>query len=174
MTLTNKLALTPPLGWNSWDCYGTTVREEEIKANADYMTAHLAQYGWNYVVVDIQWYEPAAKPGGYRPDADLILDDYGRCLPAVNRFPSAANGAGFKPLADYVHNLGLKFGIHMMRGIPRQAVRQNLPVWGTSVHAQDIADTESMCPWNTDMCGLDMAQPGAQAYYESLISLYAE
>ncbi|MEO8607483.1 MAG: alpha-galactosidase [Chloroflexota bacterium] len=174
MSITNGLALTPPLGWNSWDCYGTTVREEEVKANADYMAAHLAQHGWNYIVVDIQWYEPAAKAGGYRPDAALITDDYGRCLPAMNRFPSAANGVGFKPLADYVHNLGLKFGIHIMRGIPRQVVRQNLPVLGTSVRGQDIADTQSMCPWNSDMFGLDMSKPGAQAYYDSLIALYAE
>jgi hypothetical protein len=52
------VAATPPMGWNSWDCYGTTVTEAEVKANADYMAQHLKQHGWQYVVVDIQWSEP--------------------------------------------------------------------------------------------------------------------
>lgn len=173
MTIHNGLALTPPMGWNSWDCYGTTVREEEVKANADYMAAHLARYGWDTIVVDIQWYEPNAKAGGYRSNAELVVDDYGRLLPAVNRFPSSADGAGFKPLADYVHSLGLKFGIHIMRGIPRQAVRANTPILNSPYHAQDIADIEHVCPWNDDMYGIDMSKPGAQAYYDSIAALYA-
>lgn len=53
------------------------------------------------------------------------MDDYSRLIPAVNRFHLSANGAGFKPLADYVHSLGLKFGIYIMRGIPIQAVHRN-------------------------------------------------
>jgi len=123
MSVSNELAPIPPMGWNSWDCFGPTVREDEVKANADYMAAHLARYGWQYIVVDIQWYEPNAQAGGYRPNAALVMDNFGRLMPATNRFPSAANGAGFKPLAEYVHGLGLKFGIHILRGIPRQAVR---------------------------------------------------
>ena len=173
MTIRNGLAPTPPLGWNSWDCYGPTVREDEVKANADFMAEHLLKYGWDTVVVDIQWYEPAAKAGGYRPNADLIMDGYGRLMPAVNRFPSAANDAGFKPLADYIHGLGLKFGIHIMRGIPRRAVSANLPILNTPFRAQDIADLERMCPWNDDMAGIDMSKPGAQAYYDSIFALYA-
>jgi hypothetical protein len=172
MSINNGLAPTPPLGWNSWDCYGPTVREDETKANADFMAAHLAKYGWDTIVVDIQWYEPNARAGGYRPNAELVMDDYGRLLPAVNRFPSAANGAGFKPLADYVHNLGLKFGIHMMRGIPHQAVRANTPIFNTLYHAQDIADMSRICEWNDDMVGIDMTKPGAQAYYDSILALY--
>jgi alpha-galactosidase len=173
MTIRNGLAPTPPLGWNSWDCYGPTVREDEVKANADFMAKHLLKHGWNTVVVDIQWYEPAAKAGGYRPNADLIMDGYGRLMPAVNRFPSAANDAGFKPLADYIHGLGLQFGIHIMRGIPRRAVNANLPILNTPFRAQDIADLEHMCPWNDDMAGIDMSKPGAQAYYDSIFALYA-
>lgn len=173
MSIENGLAPKPPLGWNSWDCYGTTVREEEVKANADFMASHLATYGWEYIVVDIQWYEPEAKAGGYRPNARLVTDGYGRLLPAVNRFPSADNGAGFKPLADYVHSKGLKFGIHILRGIPRQAVRENLPILGTAYRAQDIANTNSTCAWNDDMYGIDTSLPGAQAYYDSLIALFA-
>ena len=161
------------MGWNSWDCYGTSVREDEVKANADYMAAHLARFGWEYVVVDIQWYEPEAKAGGYRPNAFLIMDEYSRLIPAPNRFPSSAGGQGFKPLADYIHGLGLKFGIHIMRGIPRQAVRANSPISGTGYRAADIANQESICRWNDDMFGLDMTRPGAQAYYDSIVALYA-
>jgi alpha-galactosidase len=166
-------APTPPVGWNSWDSYGTTVREQQVKANADWMAEHLAKYGWTYIVVDIQWYEPNAQGHDYAPGAPLTMDEYGRLLPAVNRFPSSANGAGFKPLADYVHSKGLKFGIHIMRGIPRQAVERNLPIKATSYHAAEIADKDNACRWNPDMWGVDTTKPGAQAYYDSIAELYA-
>src|SRR5450631_4406122 len=159
----------PPTGWNSWDSYGTSVTEAQVKANADYMAKHLLSHGWQYVVVDIQWSEPNARAGGYNPEPHLDMDKYGRLIPAVNRFPSSANGAGFKPLADYVHSLGLRFGIHIMRGIPRQAVDANLPVFGSKAHAAAIADRYSVCPWNSDMYGLAMNQPGAQDYYDSIL-----
>jgi len=168
------LAPTPPMGWNSWDCYGPSVTEKEVKANTDYMAKHLAKHGWQYVVVDIQWSEPKAGAHGYRPNAELTMDEYGRLTPALNRFPSAADGQGFKPLADYVHGLGLKFGIHIMRGIPRQAVSKNLPVLGTSLRAGDVANPKSVCTWLTDMYGVDMTKPGGQAYYDSIAKLYAQ
>ena len=163
----------PPMGWNSWDCFGTTVTEDQAKAQAGYMAEHLKTHGWEYLVVDIQWYEPGSAGHNYRAGAPLTLDDYGRLLPAPNKFPSAANGAGFKPLADHVHTLGLKFGVHLMRGIPRNAVQANLPVFGTAFHAQDIANIASICPWNPDMYGVDMTKPGAQAYYDSVFALFA-
>ena len=170
----DNLAATPPMGWNSWDCYGTTVTEAEVKANADYMAQHLKQHGWRYVVVDIQWSEPNAQAHGYRPGAQLAMDDYGRLVPAVNRFPSSAAGRGFRPLADFIHGLGLRFGIHIMRGIPRQAVKANLPVLGSPVRAREIADTTAVCPWNTDMYGVDLSRRGGQDYYDSILKLYAE
>ncbi|MFY0758269.1 glycoside hydrolase family 27 protein [Metabacillus dongyingensis] len=170
----HKYALTPPMGWNSWDCYGAAVREEEVKGNAEYMAAHLKQYGWEYIVVDIQWSEPGAVSSAYRHFVPLEMDEYSRLIPAVNRFPSAKEGKGFKPLADYIHNLGLKFGIHIMRGIPCQAVHQNTKILGADVKARDIAKPNSICPWNTDMYGVDAAKEGAQAYYDSLFKLYAE
>jgi alpha-galactosidase len=166
-------AQKPPMGWNSWDCFATTVTEEQTKAHADYMADKLAKYGWVYVVVDIQWYEPGAKSFDYRKGASLIMDEWGRLLPAENRFPSAAGGAGFKLLGDYIHGKGLKFGVHLLRGIPRQAVDQNLPIKGTDLHAADIADKKSICPWNPDMYGVDMTKPGAQAYYNSVFDLFA-
>ena len=167
-------APTPPMGWNSWDSFATTVTETQIRAQADVMAVQLARHGWRYLTVDIQWYEPNATGFDYRPGARLALDEWGRLLPAVNRFPSAAGGAGFKPLADYIHGKGLKFGVHLMRGIPRQAVAANTPVKGTPYHAADIANRKSVCEWNTDMFGVDMTKPGAQAYYDSVFALYAE
>jgi hypothetical protein len=161
------------MGWNSWDAYGTAVREQDVKANADYMAEHLAKLGWQYIVVDIQWYEPNAKGHDYLPNAKLTLDAYGRLLPAVNRFPSAAKRAGFGPLADYVHGKGLKFGIHIMRGIPRQAVAENLPIKGTKLHARDVAEQDNHCRWNPDMWGIDTTRPGSQEYYDSIAELYA-
>jgi len=170
----HHFAKTPPMGWNSWDCYGATVREEEVRGNAEYMATHLKEYGWEYVVVDIQWYEPGAVSSIYRPFVPLEMDEYSRLIPAVNRFPSAEGGKGFKPLADYVHSLGLKFGIHIMRGIPRQAVHQNTPILGSQATAREIAHPNSICPWNTDMYGVDASKPGAQEYYNSLFQMYAE
>lgn len=166
-------APTPPMGWNSWDNFATTVTEAQTKAQADFMAAHLKAHGWEYIVVDIQWYEPGAESHAYRQDAVLEMDGFGRLQPAPNRFPSAADGAGFTELAAYVHGLGLKFGVHLMRGIPRQAVEKNLPVLGTDVRARDIANTDSICPWNPDMYGVDMSKPGAQDYYNSVFSLFA-
>jgi len=167
-------APTPPMGWNSWDSFATTITEVQVKAQADVMAAQLERHGWQYLTVDIQWYEPAATGYDYRAGAKLAMDEWGRLLPAINRFPSAAGGAGFKPLADYVHAKGLKFGVHLMRGIPRQAVAANTPVKGTPYHAADIANPRSVCEWNTDMYGVDMTKPGAQAYYDSVFALFAE
>jgi hypothetical protein len=168
------LAPTPPMGWNSWDCYGPSVTEAEVKANAAYMARYMKAYGWQYVVVDIQWYEPLARAHGYRPNAELVMDSYGRLLPALNRFPSAAGGKGFKPLADYVHGLGLKFGLHIVRGIPRQAVRANTRVLGTNLRAQDVANTASTCPWIDDMYGVKADTEGGQAYYDSVVRQFAD
>ena len=70
----DAVAATPPMGWNSWDCYGTTVTEAEVKANAGYMARNLKQHGWQYVVIDIQWSEPNPKAHGYRAGAQLSMD----------------------------------------------------------------------------------------------------
>lgn len=163
----------PPMGWNSWDCYGAGVTEDELLGNAEFMRDRLKQYGYQYVVCDIQWYEPAAKGNVYNNFADLCMDEYSRLIPAVNRFPSSANGAGFKPIADKIHSMGLKFGIHIMRGIPRQAVHRNTRIYGTTARARDIASQFSLCPWNTDMYGVDTEKREAEEYYDSLFKLYA-
>lgn len=171
----DQVALTPPLGWNSWDCYGPAVNEEQLLGNAQYMADHLKEFGWEYVVCDIQWSEPTAGKISpyYVPFAWLTLDEYGRQLPAPERFPSAAGGKGFGPIAEKIHDMGLKFGIHIMRGVPRQAVHQHLPVKGTDTTCDKIASSASVCKWNTDMYGVDASKEGAQAYYDSIFELYA-
>ncbi len=170
----HQWAATPPMGWNSWDCFGPTVVEEEVKANADYMAKYLKPFGWDYIVVDIRWYVGNDKAHGYNEkDPDYVMDEYGRFLPAVNRFPSAANGKGFKPLADYLHKKGLKFGIHIMRGIPVIAVKQNKPIKGTNYTAKDIYSEKDQCLWLRDMYTVLPEKPGAQEYYNSLFELYA-
>lgn len=162
-----------PMGWNSWDCYGPSVNEEIVKQNADFMAKHLKKYGWEYIVVDIQWSQPLAKVRAYDSFTELCMDEYSRLIPAENRFPSAAGGKGFAPLAEYVHSLGLKFGIHIMRGIPRQAVHSNTAIKGTDKTARQIAKTASICQWNTDMYGVNPEKEGAKEYYDSLFELYA-
>jgi alpha-galactosidase len=166
-------AKTPPMGWNSWDGFATTVTEAQTRAQADFMAAHLQRHGWQYIVVDIQWYEPNATGFDYRKDAKLVMDQWGRLLPATNKFPSAVEGQGFKPLADYVHSLGLKFGAHLMRGVPRQAAASKTPIKDATATAADIADTNNICSWNSDMYGVDTSRPGAQEYYNSVFDLFA-
>src|SRR5579872_3489950 len=167
------LAATPPMGWNSWDSYGTTVNEADVKANADWFAKNLKPYGWQYVVVDMEWFVTNPRASGNSTESKFSMDSNGRYIPAENRFPSSAGDAGFKPLADYIHSLDLKFGIHILRGVPKQAVQQNLPIAGTSFHAADAADTSDTCPWNPDNYGTNPANPAAQAYYDSIAKLYA-
>ena len=162
------IAATPPMGWNSWDCYGAAVTEEAVRRNADYMAKYLKPCGWEYIVVDIQWSRPNATNHSYEPFSDLCMDEYGRLIPAVNRFPSAADGAGFRPLADYIHSLGLKFGIHIMRGMPRMAAHRRLPIADSSFSCQEAADPHSICAWNPDMYGLRCDLPAARVYYDSI------
>lgn len=180
-----EIASRPPMGWNSYNCFGSAVHEDEVKANADYIAKNLASYGWSMIVVDFLWaydnppgsfignpFQQRLQDGAYIPW--LAMDEWGRLQPNTGKFPSAFGGKGFKPLADYIHSLGLKFGIHVMRGIPRQAVWAHSPVWGTKgITANQIADTSSTCPWMNHMYGLDMRKDGAQEYLNSLLDLYA-
>lgn len=172
----NTFCPTPPMGWNSYDYYDTSVTEEEVKANARVLAEKLKPFGWEYVVVDIQWY--AHKAGSerekyqYIPFGGVEMDEYSRLLPDPERFPSSAGGKGFQPLADYIHSLGLKFGIHMMRGIPRAAAHEHRKILGSALTADRVADPSSVCRWNPDMYGVADC-PEGQAYYDSVIALYA-
>ena len=168
-----KLAKTPPMGWNSYDTYGSSVTESEFLANAKVLRKKLRRFGYKYAVIDFLWFDPFHAPENIVEQKPTAIDKYGRCIPALNKFPSAKGGAGFKPIAKKIHAMGLKFGIHIMRGIPRVAVKQNTPIKGTSYRAEDAADKNSVCSWNDDMYGVKGDTPAGQAYYNSLAQLYA-
>jgi len=187
----HQIASKPPMGWNSFDAYDCAIREDQFKAVVDWLADNLLEYGWEYAVIDYIWWHP--EPGNWNtprrfghPDIrylengapvfpeETTMDPYGRLLPAVKRFPSADNGRGFKSIADYVHIKGMKFGIHIMRGIHRAAVYYNTPILGTAVTAKGIAESWDTCPWCNHMFGVDAGKPGAQEYYNSLFQLYAE
>ncbi len=165
-----SLAPTPPMGWNSWDSYGRMITEAQLRATAEWMAAHLKSYGWQYVVNDDGWYVQNVEEDS--KDSIFLLDGNGRFIPVPKRYPSAADDAGFKPLADYIHSLGLKFGIHIIRGIPREAVANNLPISDSPYRAADAADHSDPCPWNTYNWGVKNNEAG-QAYYDSIVKLYA-
>ena len=164
------LAVSPPMGWNSWDAYGFTIDEADFKANATVL-AQFRDHGWRYAVIDEGWYmrDPS---GGNLESRHYQLDDSGRLVPSVNRFPSAAGGAGLRPLADWTHAQGLKLGIHILRGIPRAAVRANARIAGSTFRAADAADETDTCPWDEGNYGVRDNAAG-QAYYDSIFRLYA-
>ncbi|HEX8300754.1 glycoside hydrolase family 27 protein [Sphingomonas sp.] len=168
------LAERPPMGWNSFNSFATNIVEAEALETAAIMARELLPFGYDTFTIDHQWYEPKAIGYDVRPKGNPTLDAHGRLIPAPARFPSSAGSGSFKPLADAIHKLGLRFGLHLMRGIPRLAVERNLPILGTRLRARDIADTSSICSWNQDMYGVDMRRPGAQAYYDGVFALFAE
>ena len=178
----------PPMGWNSYDAYHGAITEKLFKASVDIIAEKMYPVGYEYAVVDFCWYHPGTK--GWDPHnwttfpvrgkpyqngqpSGLQIDENGRLLPAFNRFPSAEGGTGFKALADYTRAKGMKFGIHIMRGVPRQAVEDKLPILGTSYTCDQIAEKFDTCRWNNHMYGIDASKPGAQEYYNSLFELYA-
>jgi alpha-galactosidase len=171
-------AKTPPMGWNSYDCFGAAITENEVKANAKMMEVHLKDAGWEYIVIDYCWFYPFVGALNNPPQTEdfkpsFPMDKFGRLYPAIDRFPSATPETGFKEIGNYIHSLGLKFGIHVMRGIPREAVAKKMPVKGTNFTADQITDY-STCGWLNSMFGVDMEKPGAQEYYNSIFELYAE
>lgn len=170
------IAPKPPLGWNSFDCYGVYLHEDAAMKNLEAMGKYLEPYGYQYFVIDNGWFgEYKLKSGTLYPlekhASDLRLNEYGQVIPSQTYF-----SGGLEPIIDRCHKLGLKFGIHMMRGIPRKAYDMNLPIKGTSYKARDIADTnpKNNCTWCTYNYGVDMSKPGAQEWYDGLIQHLAE
>ena len=163
-------APTPPMGWSEWDSYGLTITEGDFRANAEVL-ASLRQYGWQYAMLDAGWYEddPANAQRGGR---HYQMDDNGRLIPAMNRFPSAAAGEGFRRLADWLHARGLKFGIHVMLGIPRQAVERDDFLAGSTFRASEAADATQTCPWDSEFYAVKDDAAG-QAWYDSIAKQYA-
>lgn len=169
-----KLAQTPPMGWNSFDSYGVYLYHDAALANLEAMAEKLKPHGYEYFVIDAGWFgEFKLREGTMYPTEKhaekLNLDEYGIYQPSKTYFPH-----GFESIISRCKELGLKFGVHLMRGIPRVAVEKNLPIKGTGYFASDIADTSSICVWNPQNYGVDMSKPGAQEYYNSVINEMAE
>jgi len=170
MSLTNGLAPTPPMGWNSYDFFGGEVTEEEFKANVDYMAKFLLRSGWRYAVIDIAWHST-----GNMSDEENNFDAYGRLQPSATKFPSSRGGAGFKPLADYVHSRGMLFGIHVMPGVCRAAIDKSCRVLGTNTPVAEIALTgEFNLLWDGQLHYIKPDHPDGQRYYDSLMRQYAD
>jgi alpha-galactosidase len=173
----DTLALTPPMGWNSYDAFGDSVVESEVLSNALWLKRNLQPYGWDTVVVDFRWYDSLADGVRVQNPEGVTIDIFGRCIPPTNRFPSAVDGGSFKHLADKIHAMGLKFGIHIMRGIPRMAVKHDLPIAGSKFTASQAALPESdpnrTCVWNRDMFGVDATTDAGKAWYKSIADQYA-
>lgn len=179
--LKKNLAENPPMGWNSWDCLGWTANEQQVKANADYMSKHFKHLGYTYIVIDQGWFADSSSS-----DFDAFvhekiskkptyhLDGFGRLLPDTIKFPSSVNGKGFKPLADYIHSFGLKFGVHLLRGIPWSAASEDILIKDTKIKTITIAEPDSGCVWYDGFYGVNMSKPGAQEYYNSVFELFAE
>lgn len=176
-------AQTPPMGWNSWDCYYSSVTEKEVLQNAQYLVDHdLVKHGWEYVVVDIRWYcnHPSLGGGNYNQNGTqgYVLDQYGRYLPSPTRFPSAIKDGvneGFKALADKLHSMGLKFGIHIMRGVPKSVVgssKYKLKGSENTAWSKVYNGTTSPCTWLKDNLLVQNNDYG-QLYYNSIMDLYA-
>jgi hypothetical protein len=170
------LAPTPPMGWNSWDAYGWSITEQQFRDNVQVLvqlrdvSADKGRPSWQYAVIDEGWYfrhPRAATAAGRSP----LLDAYGRLVPVPERFPSAGQDDSLAALAAWVHSQGLKFGIHLLRGIPRDAVARNLPIAGSTFHAQDAADPTDACPWDETNWGVKDNAAG-QAWYDSQVKLY--
>ena len=118
-----QIALTPPMGWNSWNCWGFSVDDAKVRDAARAMHEKLLVYGWTYVNIDDGW------------PADTRSAD-GRLLPN-EKFPD------FKGLSDYVHSLGLKFGIYSS---PGPTTCGNYP--GSYRH--ELTDVRTWAEWGVD------------------------
>jgi len=156
-------APVPPMGWNSYDSYLGSGTQEQYMPNFAYLVANLSQFGYEYAVLDAGWY-------GY----PFYTDGYSRVIPDPTTWPSSANNTGFTYLSNLAHSKGVKFGVHVMRGISMYAVQNNEKILGTNYTAQDIAVESDKCVWWNAWYGVNMSHPAAQAYYDSVIQLYAD
>lgn len=159
----HRLTPVPPLGWNCYDCLGSG-DEQSLMENLEVFAKRLKPHGYKYFVVDNLWSNDIDENG----KQFVQLDEYGREMPSKKKYPN-----GFVPLIKRTHELGLKFGFWMGRGIIREAVNKNLPVKGTLYRAQDIANKEDISTWYKLNYGVDMRKPGAQEFYNSVVELLA-
>ncbi|KAF2292786.1 hypothetical protein GH714_028939 [Hevea brasiliensis] len=176
----------PPRGWNSYDSFCWTISEEEFLQNAEIISQRLKAYGFEYVVVDYLWYRRKV-PGAYVDSLGFdVIDQWGRMIPDPDRWPSSKGGKGFTEVAKKVHSMGLKFGIHVMRGISTQAYNANTPILdtikggayedsGRQWRAQDIGIKEKACAWmQHGFMSVNTKLEAGRAFLRSLYEQYAE
>ncbi|KAK9113604.1 hypothetical protein Syun_020401 [Stephania yunnanensis] len=181
-----KLAKHPPRGWNSYDSFSWIITEEEFLENAKIVSQKLLCHGYQYVVVDYLWYRRKVE-GSYTNSLGFdVIDEWGRVIPDPERWPSSRGGKGFSEVAKKVHAMGLKFGIHVMRGIGTQAVNDNTPILDTTKgvafeeserqwRARDIGLTERKCAWMSQgFMSVDTKLNAGRAFLRSLYQQYAE
>ncbi|KAF1861218.1 hypothetical protein Lal_00036220, partial [Lupinus albus] len=176
-------ANTPPRGWNSYDSFSWIITEEEYLQNAQIISDQLlSQYGYEYAVVDYLWYRNLNGDSNSRGN-DLI-DEWGRMHPDPERWPSSRGWNGFKNVADKVHGMGLKFGIHLMAGISTQAYDADTLILDTSTgkayeecgkvqHVKDIAIPDRACKWMSNgFMALNVTSGAGKAFLRSIYELY--
>lgn len=158
-------------GWNSWDAYGMYLDEEAALEEAGVLARELAPSGYDVFTVDMGWEgtkcplsRHAKSTGG--PEIPLEIDEYGRYRPSPALWP-----AGFDPLSDRLTALGLTFGLHVMRGVPRAAVERRLPIADSEWRCDEIADRDRCCAWNNWNFGLKPDHPGSAEYLRSVFRL---
>jgi alpha-galactosidase len=123
--LDNHLARTPPMGWNSWNHFGCDVSAQLIRETADAMAkSGLRDAGYQYLVIDDCW--------------QVARDAVGRLVADSVRFPG-----GMKPLAEYVHSKGLKFGLYTDAG--RQTCQRRPGTYGS-----EEIDARTFAEWGVD------------------------
>lgn len=172
----------PPLGWNSYDAFDGAINEEYTLANLETFIEKFKPAGYEYFVIDILWYRKYKNPkfnkyglmvnSKEKNGVEWELDEYGRFIPSTQYFPN-----GFDAIIKRCHQEGIKFGLHLMRGVPQEAVRRKCPIKGTNGITCDMIanfDPEDACPWSTINYGIDMTKPGAQEYYDSIMEQMAE
>ncbi|KAK9090297.1 hypothetical protein Sjap_023474 [Stephania japonica] len=181
-----KVVKHPPRGWNSYDSFSWIITEEEFLENAKIVSQKLLRHGYQYVVVDYLWYRRKVE-GAYTDSLGFdVIDEWGRVIPDPERWPSSRGGKGFSEVAKKVHAMGLKFGIHVMRGISTQAVNANMPILDTTKgvafeeserqwRARDIGLTEKKCAWMSHgFMSVDTKLNAGRAFLRSLYQQYAD
>ncbi|KAG5522013.1 hypothetical protein RHGRI_034282 [Rhododendron griersonianum] len=179
--LCENRASSPPRGWNSYDSFSWIISEEDFLNNAELVAERLKAHGYEYVVVDYLWYRRKVK-GAYSDSLGFdVIDEWGRMIPDPDRWPSSKGGKGFSTLAKKVHSLGLKFGIHVMRGISTQAVNANTPILDTTKeagrhwHAKDVGVKERACAWMSHgFMSVNTKVGAGRAFLRSLYQQYAD
>ncbi|HUY82600.1 MAG TPA: glycoside hydrolase family 27 protein [Acidobacteriaceae bacterium] len=165
----NGVGRKPVLGWSSWSFLREKPTAAKLEAQARALqNSGLQNIGYEYINLDDFWYQ---CPGSQGPN----VGPYGRWVTDPSRFPPQGDTNGIKVVADYIHSLGMKFGIYVTPGISKQAVSKNTPIQGTSYTAAQIAETSvKESNYNCHgMVGINYNKPGAQAFINSWVNMLA-